>query len=177
MPLRDHFRPPLEHRRSWDELLGAWPTVMVMALNKTLPPAFVAGPHIQLATQREEEVTLTQDEYEVLIHDTHHDRRLVAAVEIVSPANKDRPDHRRVFVAKCAALLRQRVSVALVDVVTTRQSNLYNELLELIGQALASKPMPLYAAVCRLTREEESRRLETWENSLAVGQPLPTLPL
>jgi hypothetical protein len=35
----------------------------------------------------------------------------VAAIEIVSPANKDRPEHRRKFVAKCAALLQQGVSV------------------------------------------------------------------
>src|SRR5689334_19945035 len=30
-----------------------------------------------------------QDEYEVLVHDTKRGRRLVAAIEIVSPANKD----------------------------------------------------------------------------------------
>src|SRR5262245_28149285 len=48
------------------------------------------------------------DEYEVQIYDESQDSRLVAAVEIVSPANKDRPDKRRAFVAKCAALLKQR---------------------------------------------------------------------
>ena len=37
MPLRDHFRPPLDDSRSWDELHGAWPTVIVMALNANLP--------------------------------------------------------------------------------------------------------------------------------------------
>src|SRR5260370_37381890 len=73
-----------------------------------------------------------QDEYEVRVYDTQRHRRLVAAVEIVSPANKDRPEHRRAFVAKCAALLHQHVSVALVDLVTTRRFNLYPELLELL---------------------------------------------
>src|SRR5262249_25485458 len=90
-----------------------------------------------------------QDEYEVLVYDTKHQRRLVAAVEIVSPANKDRPEHRRVFVAKCAALLRQHVSVAIVDLVTTRQFNLYGDLLDLIGHtdpSLVPEPPPLYAA-------------------------------
>src|SRR5947208_3896156 len=62
-----------------------------------------------------------QDEYEVRVYDTKRHRRLVAVVEIVSPANKDRPEHRRAFVAKCAALLQQHVSVAIVDLVTTRQ--------------------------------------------------------
>lgn len=44
----------------------------------------------------------------------------MAAIEIVSPANKDRPEHRHAFVAKCAALLQNQVSVTIVDLVTTR---------------------------------------------------------
>src|SRR5690349_3823861 len=45
------------------------------------------------------------DEYEVRVYDATHGRRLVATVEIISPANKDRPQSRAQFVAKCAALL------------------------------------------------------------------------
>jgi hypothetical protein len=47
-----------------------------------------------------------QYEYEVLVFDQTRNRQLVAAIEIVSPANKDRPENRHVFVAKCAALLQ-----------------------------------------------------------------------
>ncbi len=121
-----------------------------------------------------------QDEYEVRVYDLKRNRRLVAAVEIVSPGNKDRPEERRAFVAKCAVLLQQRVSVAIVDLVTTRRSNLYGELLELIGQTdpfLAPEPPPLYAVACRQTRSGDSRHFEAWADPLAVGQPLPTLPL
>ena len=71
-----------------------------------------------------------QYEYEVLIFDQTRNRQLVAAIEIVSPANKDRPESRRVFVAKCAALLQQHVCVSMVDLVTIRKSNLYCDLLE-----------------------------------------------
>src|SRR4029078_10863226 len=67
----------------------------------------------------------SQDEYEVLIYDEKRRTRLVAAVEIVSPANKDRPEHRRAFVGKCAAMLRERVAGALVDLVITRPFSLY----------------------------------------------------
>jgi hypothetical protein len=28
MPLRDHFRPPLSDRRSWEELHGGWPMMI-----------------------------------------------------------------------------------------------------------------------------------------------------
>lgn len=54
-------------------------------------------------------------------------RRLLAAIEIVSPANKDRLEHRRALVAKCSALLQQRVAVSLVDLVTTRHFHLYGD--------------------------------------------------
>ena len=72
--------------------------------------------------------------YEVRVFDQERGGRLVAAVEFVSPANKDRPEHRRAFVAKCAALLQEQVSVTIIDPVTTRHFNLYGDLLELIGQ-------------------------------------------
>ena len=114
------------------------------------------------------------------VYDTRHGRRLVAAVEIVSPSNKDRPESRRFFVAKCAALLREQVSVTIVDVVTTRQFNLFGDLLEWIGRSGPSTTPELptiYAAACRWRRVGDIARLETWAHPLAVGQPLPTLPL
>ncbi len=223
MPLRDHFRPPLDDIASWEELHGAWPTVIVMTLNRKLPPRYVAAPRVHLGPYMEIDVSAydkderaasaattgpgegeggvatavwapprptldvitnlpDQDEYEVRIYDTKRHRRLVAAVEIVSPANKDRPENRRAFVTKCAALLQQRVSVAVVDLVTTRQFNLYGDLLEQIGEtdpALAPEPQPpsLYAAACRWIRRGEAWHFQTWNHPLALGQPLPTLPL
>src|SRR5260370_932936 len=50
---------------------------------------------------------------EVLISGLTEGRRLVAAVEIVSPANKDRPASRRSFVAKCAPMIQKRVCVSI----------------------------------------------------------------
>ena len=81
-----------------------------------------------------------QDEYEVRVYDAHHGRRLVAAIEIVSPSNKDGPESRRAFVAKVAALLQRDVSVSLVDIVTIRQFNLYADLLELILEYWPKRP-------------------------------------
>jgi hypothetical protein len=127
------------------------------------------------------EADLTEPyEYEVLIYDQSRGRVLVAAVEIVSPGNKDRADARLAFVAKCAALLQQRVCVSLVDLVTTRQFNLYGDLLALFGQsdpAFGPTPPPLYAATCRTRKVDERPRLEIWAYPLAVGRALPTLPI
>jgi hypothetical protein len=121
-----------------------------------------------------------QDVYEVLVYDEKRHCRLVAAVEIVSPSNKDRPVHRRACVAKCAGLLRERVSVVIVDVATTRTPNLYVELLDLIGQSDPSfhpEPPLLYTAACRLTKRDKEWLLETWAQPLNLGRPLPTVPL
>jgi hypothetical protein len=50
-------------------------------------------------------------EYEVRVFDLERERRLVAAIELVSPANQDRPESRLAFVAKCAASLRKGIAV------------------------------------------------------------------
>jgi hypothetical protein len=121
-----------------------------------------------------------QYEYEVLIYDVERDRKLVAAVEIVSPGNKDRPESRQMFVAKCANLLQKGVCVSIVDLVTIRQANLYTELLALIGCAdpnFTSDPPSIYAVTCRKRVVGRKNRLETWSHALAVGQALPELPI
>ncbi len=46
MPLRDHFRPPLDDNASWEELHGGWPMVIVQQLRKQLPAGYVAGPRV-----------------------------------------------------------------------------------------------------------------------------------
>lgn len=119
------------------------------------------------------------DEYEVRIYDVKRGRRLVAAIELVSLANKDRPEHRRAFAAKCAVLLQNRVAVSIVDVVTIRDFNLYADLMEFIGQPKSSPgaDASLYAVSCRYVESSMRWRLETWEQPLVLGQPLPTLPL
>lgn len=176
--------------------------MIVARLADQLPPRYVAEPRVHLGASAEIDIgtfdeqasstapprpTLTletdfpaQTAYEVRVFDRDHGSRLVAAVEIVSPANKDRPESRRAFVAKCAALLQQQVSVTIVDIVTSRRFNLYRQLLELIGQAdaaPASEASDLYAAACRVTKRSDAWLLEIWSHALLLGQPLPTLPL
>jgi hypothetical protein len=121
-----------------------------------------------------------QDVHEVRVYDEKSGRRLVAAVEIVSPANKDRAEHRQAFVSKCVGMLEELVSIVVVDVVTTRGANLYGELLAAIGQSdpvLGRDSPPPYAAACRFTKPQEQWLLQTWAFPLTIGQPLPTVPL
>lgn len=218
MPLRDHFRPPLDTVASWEGFHGGWPMVIVQHLRKTLPPGYTAEPRVHSGSQVEIDVAAYEkdgppsaggasvgnggtatavwtattpsiavettlpdyDEYGVRVYDARRGRHLVAAVEIVSPANKDRFEHRNVFVAKWAALLQKGVAVSIVDLVTVRQFNLYTELLAFIGHAdptLGAEPPHTYAAACRWVTKGKRTLLEAWSHVLAPGQPLPTLPL
>jgi hypothetical protein len=45
------------------------------------------------------------DLFEVLVFESEGGATLVAAIELVSPANKDRAAHRRAFAVKCASYL------------------------------------------------------------------------
>lgn len=210
MPLRDHFHPPLIDQTSWDVVHGQWPAMIVMQLNARLPPRFVAGPLVHLGSEIEVDVAsfdsmpiecsdtnpdgwqlaepsiavetelLRVDDYEVQVFDTKHNRRLVAVIEIVSPSNKDRAESRQVFASKCEALLRRGVSVAIVDLVTSKQFNLYAEMLELVGQrdpSLGTIPPAIYAVACRWVPRGHKRVLEGWSFPLKLGRPLPTLPI
>lgn len=120
-----------------------------------------------------------QDEYELRVYDETHRRELIAAIEIVSPANKDRPGNRRAFVAKCAALLQKNVSVSIVDLITTPHCNLYLEVLDFIGWSGPTYlPVPpVYAVTCRGRTLGKVPRVATWAYPLASGKPLPLLPI
>lgn len=119
------------------------------------------------------------DIIEVLVFDSEAGPTLVAAVELVSPRNKDRADARRAFAAKCAAYLQQGIGLVVVDTVTSRQANLHNELMLLMesGADHLMGDNPLNTASYRPGLREESPQIEIWHRSLSVAQPLPTMPL
>jgi len=170
MPLRDHFRPPVTSRSSWEGLHGGWPMAMVQKLAPLLPAEFTAEPRVHL----------DRHEYQVLIQDQSHVRRLVAAVEIVSPTNKGRPENRSAFVTKCAGLLRQGVCVSILDLVTTRTFNLYEDLLTLLMRpdpTFTVSPPSIYAVTCRCRKVGSERQCENWAYPLVIGEPLPILPV
>ena len=146
-----------------------------------------SGAALATATWAPPEPTLALDldptefyEYEVLIFDQERGRELVAAIEIVSPANKDRPETRQAFVSKCAALLQKKICVSIVDLVTIKHFNLYCEVLDLFGQsdpAFAPEPPQTYAVTCRSHALGTRSRFESWAYPMVVGARLPVLPI
>ena len=53
MPLRDHFRSPLDDVHAWDELHGMWPAMIVRELVQILPEPYFAAPGVHLGTAYE----------------------------------------------------------------------------------------------------------------------------
>lgn len=207
MPLLDHFRPPLSPRRHWESFHVTWAGAIADALNQDLlPDGYFAEEHAHVGARAEIDVATFEDEpagggrngtatrtytppapplvvpaafpdsFEVRVYEAEGGARLVGAIELVSPANKDRADHRRAFATKCAGYLAQGVGLIVVDVVTTRRADLHADILGLLGySALAGSD--LYAAAYRPLVRNGEGQVEVWPEPLAVGGPLPTLPL
>ena len=138
-------------------LTRSWPTLATadLILPATFPPAF--GIHI---------------------YETSGGPTLEAAIELVSPSNKDRTETRNAFAAKCAGYLQQAIGLIVVDIVTNRSSLPFADLLML---AYPQHPIPslgpLTAVSYRPTRINDQDTLEIRHRSLVVGEELPTFPL
>jgi hypothetical protein len=119
------------------------------------------------------------DVCEVRVFEDLGGAQLRAAIEFVSPANKDRPGSRRTFAAKCAGYLKQAISVVIVDVVTERAANLHADLLDAfeVSEAAWESPTQLYAVAYRPVPVRNQERIEAWPEVLTLGRSLPTLPL
>jgi len=121
-----------------------------------------------------------QDVFEIQVQKEEGGLRLVAAIELVSPANKDRPSHREAFLRKCASYLQQGIALVIVDMIAAqRTGNLAAELTIALGHEAASKSEPnsMIAAAYRTILAGTETRVEVWQDQLRFGSELPTLPL
>jgi hypothetical protein len=120
------------------------------------------------------------DDIEIQIFQDRGGLILVAAIELVSPANKDSPETRRAFAAKCDGYLRRGIGLVIVDIVTLRQANLHDELIGLLEQPerfAFPEQASTYAVAYRPSRQTTGDQIEIWPFPLAMGRPLPTVPL
>jgi hypothetical protein len=119
---------------------------------------------------------LTTDVVEVQIFSTQAGPTLVGAIELVSPANKDRPSQRDAFTSKCQTYLQQGIGLIIVDIVTTLSANLHDQLMERLELWTTRLSPGLYAVAYRVAETNQSIHLDLWQR-LAVGSGLPMLPL
>ncbi len=119
--------------------------------------------------------TIFPDSLEVLIFSTEAGPTLVAAIELVSPSNKDREEHCRAFAAKCSSYVQQGIGLMIVDIVTNRQANLHNAFVRLLhaGESFLLSEELLYATAYRPVRREDTDEIEVWPATLTVGRSPP----
>jgi hypothetical protein len=121
------------------------------------------------------------DTYEIRVYQELGGAQLRAAIELISPANKDRAGSRRTFAAKCAGYLQHGIAVVIVDIVTSRAANLHQELfatLEVKSRRAGWRSSTgLYAVAYRAVTARKAPRIEAWPEPLALGKILPVMPL
>ncbi len=180
MPLLDHFEPPLSRSHPWRSFHGAWAATIARLLNQgVLPPGYHAVPFVDRDGPVEIDTAALPtwepaapglavavelppvDEVEVQVFADDGDPRLAAAIEILSPRNKDRPQSRQAFAIKCVGYLQRGSSVVVVDTVTTRRADLNAAILALLGvDPGAAIPAGLSAvSYCSDGREEPTQQL------------------
>jgi hypothetical protein len=201
MPLLGHFHPPLSERRHWHAFHNSWATYLSSHLNALLPEGYFAeasvqfGVEIDVAAFEEGGATPPQASWvppppqaslplelagavvEVSIFSRMGGPQLAGAVELISPANKDRAAHRDALVSRCAAYLQASVGLVLVDVVTDRSGDLHRELLVRVGAGDPGPGPSLSGSAYRPVERNGAAAVDVWREPLAVGQRLPTLPL
>jgi hypothetical protein len=104
--------------------------------------------------------------------------RLVAAVEIVSPRNKDRPDARERYLGRYLGYVRQGVHLLLVDVLPRPAGFSFADALA-ASLSYPQEPCPVPFAVSYRVGEPvpDGTLLGAWRRPVRVGEPLPTIPL
>lgn len=116
----------------------------------------------------------------VEIRDLHRTRQVLAVVEVVSPGNKDDEQTRLAFAGKCLSYLSKGIGLLVMDIVTNRLANLHNTLVHLGKQdtrfEMVGSP-PIYVAAYRPVHRNREDVIDLWHWPLAVGSPLPAVPL
>jgi hypothetical protein len=104
--------------------------------------------------------------------------RLIAAIELISPRNKDRPDSRADYMARYLAYLHEAVNLLLVDVHRRPIGFSFADQIA-ADLSIAQEPIPAPMAVSYWVGEPAAtggRYLAIWRRALKKGAALPTLP-
>ena len=108
------------------------------------------------------------------------DGRLVSAIELVSPRNKDRPVARATYLARYAGYLIEGVHLMLVDVHRRPVGFSFADAIAAEMQIANDPGLPPPLTVSYRVGEPAAtggRLLGIWRRQLSPGAPLPTLPL
>jgi hypothetical protein len=155
------------------------PDVGVRRWGSDRPAAGATGTAV-LEPDLEQNIVFRLDPQRAVHIDFHG--QLIAAIEIVSPRNKDRSDAKETYTNRYLGYLRFGVHLLLVDVLPKPRTFSFADAITAgVGFDLPPLPSP-FAAAYRVAGEipvgdDMGSRMGVWRRPLRVGEPLPTLPL
>jgi hypothetical protein len=144
------------------------------------PPSAAPSSPAALAPDRETVATFTLDPQRAIHVDWHG--QLIAAVEIVSPRNKDHLESKARYTRRYLGYLRQNVHLMLIDVFAQPAGFSFADAIsDDLGLGEPATPPPhaiSYRVGGPVPRDDEmGTQVALWRRALEVGQPLPELPL
>ncbi len=147
------------------------PQAPAAASDAATPPA-----QDTMAPDAESVATLTLDPMRAIHIDLHG--QLIAAVELVSPRNKDRPDSRDRYLARYLGYIRQGVHLLLIDVLPRPAGFSFADAMAAnLGFEQPACPAPFAVSYRVGESVPDGTLLARWVRPLRVGAPLPTIPL
>jgi hypothetical protein len=156
------------------------PDVSVRKWRPAAPAEEVAADTAVLEPDLEASATIRLDPQPAVHIDFHG--QLIAAIELVSPRNKDRADAKETYTNRYLSYLRLGVHLMLVDVLPRPRGFSFSDAITTnLGLALPPLPPP-FASAYRVGEvvpvgDDMGSLFGLWRRPLAVGQPLPSLPL
>jgi hypothetical protein len=184
MPLLDHFGPPLHTLRTWTSFFHMWACHLLDVLNEHLPEEYhgclliQVGGYPNLMTREPNERDRFESQVYVGDKDWTLPSRMCAVVKFVSPRDKADAASRRAFAEWCTKDLQEGRSLIVVDIVTTTKADMHADLCRVarLGIGEPESEFEMLAAAYRPVLGDDGR-VAVWLEPLALGRPLPTLPL
>jgi Protein of unknown function (DUF4058) len=139
--------------------------------------ASATGTISAVAPDQENIATFELDPQRAIHIDLHG--QLIAAIELVSPRNKDRPSSRDRYLGRYVGYLRQGVQLLLIDVLLRPSGFSFADAIAADLGLANDAPMPPPCAVSYRVGEPvpEGTLVATWRRPMQVGQPLAVIPL
>jgi hypothetical protein len=156
------------------------PDVSVRQWGPGSPPKQTTTDAALLEPDLEANVVIRLDPQRAVHIDFHG--QLIAALELVSPRNKDRADAKETYSHRYLGYLRLGVHLMLIDVLPRPKKFSFSDAITTgLGMELPSLPPP-FAATYRVGEvvpvgNDMGSLIGLWRRPLQVGQPLPSLPL
>lgn len=190
MPLHDWTE-----RSEWEGMHIYWMTEIAQWLKARLPAGYRAvigsSPYGSASLSPEPSASISSDalqpDYETVVATLKEEpmlliernHSLVAAVEIISPGNKDRPARREQYLARYLGYLHAGVHLLLIDVHRRPLEFSFAERIRMELQ-IEIAPPPTPQAVSYQVRSSApfgGRFLAAWQRACVIGELLPSIPL